>query len=183
MRSSKLVGIVALIAVAVPVAASAEPYYRDAGRYEPSNRYLPQNQQPQTEPRYQAFNKLAEIVVCPQRGRDVIRIPEHQPRLDYLELRAIGGSVAIRDVAIRFADGHVIHTGSRGVIVPGQGRVIDLPPGSAPVVAVVPSYGAIGYDRYDGSAVRLELFGVPNHQRWGYDRNDGYDAGYSIRSQ
>lgn len=167
MRSSRPAIIAALIAIALPVAASARPYHQNTWRHEASNRYLPQNQQPRTEPRYQTYNKLAEVAVFPQRERDVIRISADQPRLDYLELRALGGPVEIRNVAVRLADGQVIHTGSRGVIAPGEGRVIDLPPRSAPVVAVIPDYGITRYSGYDHgyhrSAARLELFGVPEH--------------------
>lgn len=118
---------------------------------------LPQNRQPQTEPRYQERNKLAEVGLDCEQHRAVVQLPETGRPLDYLELRAGRTPFALRDVAVQFADGSVIHTGSRGIVEPFQGRVIDLPRGSAPVVAVLPTYQSFG------ASPRLEVFGVPEH--------------------
>jgi hypothetical protein len=122
-----------------------------------SPRDLPQNRQPQTEARYQQRNLLAEVGLDCERDRAVVQLPETARPLDYLELRAGRTPFALRDVAVQFADGSVIHTGSRGVVEPFEGRVIDLPRGSAPVVAVLPAYQSMG------TSARLEVFGVPEH--------------------
>src|SRR5256885_14501409 len=70
--------------------------------------------------RYQAQNKLAEVSADPRDGRDTIPLPSDD--YAYLELRALAAPIALRDVAIEFVDGSVLHTGSRGVIIPGEGR-------------------------------------------------------------
>lgn len=128
-----------------------------------SLRDAPQNRQPQTEPRYQELNKLADVGLAGYGNRAFVRIPQTGP-LDYLELRAGHVPVALRDVVVQFADGTFIHTGSRGVVEPYEGRVIDLPRGHAPVIAVMPEY-----DTPARGAARLEVFGVPEQRHsWGY---------------
>jgi hypothetical protein len=117
---------------------------------------LPQNRQPQTEARYQQKNLLADVRLDCERDRSFVQLPATARPLDYLELRAGRTAFALRDVAVQFADGSVIHTGSRGLVEPFEGRVIDLPRGSAPVVAVIPVYQSTG-------SARLEVFGVPEH--------------------
>jgi hypothetical protein len=118
---------------------------------------LPWNQQPQTEQRYQLRNKLADVRLDAFRHRAYIQLPM-QGDLDYLELRAGATPIMLRDVVVRFANGTEIHTGSRGVVEPFEGRVIDLPRNSAPVVAVIPQYETT---RRRGG--QLEIFGVPEH--------------------
>ena len=128
-----------------------------------SLRDAPQNQQPQTEERYQPRNKLADIGLAAYGNRAYVQLPQYNGSLDYLELRAGRTPVELRDVVVRFADGTSIHTGSRGVVEPFEGRVIDLPQGCAQVVSVTPEY-ATGY-----AGARLELFGVQEHRNdWRY---------------
>jgi len=109
--------------------------------------------------RYQEQNKLAEVSADPRDGRDRISLPEGQ--FAYLELRAREAPIMLRDFIVRFADGRVIHTGSRGTIIPGQGRVVYLPQTSAPIVDVIADYGDARYRRFDRTPARLEIFGVP----------------------
>lgn len=132
--------------------------------YAPSSlRDAPQNQQPQTEARYQEHNKLVDIGLPAYSHRAAIQLPRVGRSLDYLELRAGRTPLMLRDVVVQFADGSTLHTGSRGVVEPYEGRVIDLPRGCAPVVSVTPEYDAYGY-----GGTRLEIFGVPEHIRtWG----------------
>jgi hypothetical protein len=120
---------------------------------------LPQNRQPQTEERYQERNQLAEVRLDAFRQRTVVQLPRYQGALDYLELRAGSTPFALADVEVRFADGTSLHTGSRGLVEAHHGRVIDLPRGSASVVAVIPHYQSRG-------SARLEVFGVPEHRAW-----------------
>jgi hypothetical protein len=129
-----------------------------------SLRYAPQNRQPQTEPRYQERNKLADVGLPAYGNRAFVQLPQYGGSLDYLELRAGRTPVALRDVVVQFADGSSIHTGSRGVVQPFEGRVIDLPSGCAPVVAVMPEYDTPGY-----RTARLELFGVHEHHHRAWD--------------
>jgi hypothetical protein len=105
--------------------------------------------------RYQAQNKLAEVSADPRDGRDVIRLPHED--FAYLELRGQNAPIALRDVEIRFVDGTVMHTGSRGVIVPGQGREVQLPVNAPPIEAIITDYGP---QRWDRTPARLEVFGV-----------------------
>ena len=111
--------------------------------------------------RYQEQNKLAEVSADPRDGGDRIQLPPGQ--FSYLELRARDAPVMLRDFIVRFADGRVIHTGSRGTIIPGQGRVVYLPQTSAPIVDVIADYGPPQYRRFDRTPARLEIFGVPQH--------------------
>ncbi len=150
MRTLTTLAILATTAAS----ASASPFI--------SARDLPQNRQPQTEARYQERNELAEVSLDCERDRAVVQLRQSARPLDYLELRAGRTPFLLRDVAVRFADGSVIHTGSRGVVEPFEGRVIDLPRGSAPVVAVIPSYQSMG------TSAQLEVFGVPEHGRGWY---------------
>ena len=128
-----------------------------AGTY--SLRYAPQNRQPQTEARYQPRNKLADIGLAAYSDHAFVQLPQYGGSLDYLELRAGQTPVTLRDVVVTFADGRTIHTGSRGVVEPFEGRVIDLPRGSAPVVSVMPEYETCS------SGAHLEVFGVQEHRR------------------
>ncbi len=121
---------------------------------------LPQNQQPMTEARYQEKNQLADVRLEAMRSRAVIQLPRTARALDYLELRAGRTAVRLDDVEVRFADGTSLHTGDRGLVEPFQGRVIDLPRGSAPVTAIIPHYQAA--NRF---GAKLEVFGVPEHFR------------------
>jgi hypothetical protein len=116
--------------------------------------------------RYQPQNKLAEVSADPRDGRDVIPLPAGD--FEYLELRAQAAPIFLRDVAIEFADGRVMHTGSRGVVIPGQGREVDLPRNHAPIVAIVTDYGP---QRWNRTPARLEVFGVPCNETpsYGYD--------------
>ena len=122
-----------------------------------SPRDLPQNHQPQTEARYQEKNLLAQAALDCEHDRAYVQLPDTRRPLDYLELRAGRTAFALRDVAVQFADGSVIHTGSRGLVEPFEGRVIDLPRGSAAVVAVIPEYQSTG------RSAQLAVFGVPEH--------------------
>jgi len=165
MRSLTTLGILA----ALTATASAD-HFRDRGggfQYQqqysqPSLRYAPQNRQPQTEERYQERNKLADVGLAGYGNRAYVQLPQ-TGALDYLELRAGRTPVALRDVVVQFADGTSIHTGSRGVVEPFEGRVIDLPAGCAQVTAVIPEYET------PGRGAHLEIFGVPEHWRgFGY---------------
>lgn len=109
--------------------------------------------------RYQEQNKLAEVSADPRDGNDHIPLPMGQ--FAYLELRAREAPIALRDFIVRFADGRVIHTGSRGTIIPGQGRVVYLPQTGAPIVDVIADYGPSPWRRFDRTPARLEIFGVP----------------------
>jgi hypothetical protein len=132
-----------------------------------SLRDAPQNQQPQTEARYQERNKLADVGLAGFNNRAFIQLPQTARALDYLELRAGRTPVALRDVVVQFADGSSIRTGSRGVVEPFEGRVINLPAGCSPVVAIVPEY-----DTPRDRNARLEVFGVPEHRNdWRYSSN------------
>jgi hypothetical protein len=145
---------------------SAPQYSAPQYSSQSSLRDAPQNQQPQTEERYQPRNKLADIGLAAHGNRAYVQLPQYSGSLDYLELRAGQTRVELRDVVVRFADGTSIHTGSRGVVEPFEGRVIDLPRGCAPVVSVMPEY-ATGY-----AGARLELFGVQEHRNdWRYSSN------------
>lgn len=128
----------------------------------------PQNRQPKTEERYQPRNELADVRLEPGRDRAYIQLPQSGRQLDYLELRAGRMPVTLTDVEVKFADGRSIHTGDRGRVEPFEGRVIDLPRGSAPVTAVVAHYRT---GRYRAPA-RLQVFGVRQHHG---DRNRGWD--------
>lgn len=162
MRSLTTVGILA----ALCATASAD-HFRDRGggfQYQqqysqPSLRYAPQNRQPQTEARYQERNKLADVGLAGFGNRAFIQLPQYAGSLDYLELRADRTPVMLRDVVVQFADGSSIHTGSRGIVEPFEGRVIDLPAGCAPVTAVMPEY-----DTPRDRSARLEIFGVHDHR-------------------
>jgi hypothetical protein len=137
------------------------------------NTYYPQYARPELAPRYQQQNKLAEVSADPRDGSDRIQLPPGQ--FAYLELRAREAPIVLRDFIVRFADGRMIRTGSRGTIVPGQGRVVNLPQTGAPIVEVIAeygqpygAYGAYGsYGAYrhaawnDRTPARLEIFGVP----------------------
>jgi len=131
-----------------------------AWRTSPSS--LPQNQQPQTEERYLERNELAEVRLDAFRQRAIVQLPRYAGSLDYLELRAGSTPFTLRDVEVKFADGTSLHTGSRGLVEPHHGRVIDLPRGSAAVVAVIPHYQTAGAFR---APAQLEVFGVPEHRR------------------
>jgi hypothetical protein len=162
MRIAKL--LTTLAVAAMPAVASAD---HDAP-YQPAAWRQPREAQwhrPQTEARYQERNKLAEVSADPRDGRDVIQLPAGD--FDYLELRARDAPIVLRDVMVQFADGSVMHTGSRGTIIPGQGRVVDLPRGRSPVVALIADYGG-GYRRWERTPARLEVFGVPEHCDHGY---------------
>jgi hypothetical protein len=132
----------------------------------PSNANLPQNQQPQTERRYQMRNELADVRLDRWRDSAYIQLPSTGRPIDYLELRAGGARFALDDVEVRFGDGTAMHTGDRGVLAPFEGRVIDLPHHAAPVTAVVAHYRMVGHRRFPA---RLQVFGVPEHNgyRWG----------------
>jgi hypothetical protein len=56
-----------------------------------------------------------------------------------------------------------MRTGDRGVVEPFEGRVIDLPRGASPVIAIIPHYRA---DFNRRMVARLQVFGVPEHHRW-----------------
>jgi hypothetical protein len=160
--------LAALVMSAGTAAADHQTYYPTTGQPQlvsptfrsgqMSPRDLPWNQQPQTEERYQLRNKLTEVRLDGFRDRAYIQLPV-QRGLDYLELRAGATPIALTDVVVRFADGTEIHTGSRGIVEPFQGRVIDLPHGSSPV-ALIPQY-----DLTRRRGGRLEIFGVHEH-RW-----------------
>jgi len=131
------------------------------------NTYYPQYARPELEPRYQQQNKLAEVSADPRDGSDRIQLPPGE--FAYLELRARDAPVMLRDFIVRFADGRTIRTGSRGTIIPGQGRVVNLPQTGAPIVEVIAEYGAPRYGHYgayrrtgwyDRTPARLEIFGV-----------------------
>lgn len=129
---------------------------------QPSNANLPQNQQPQTEERYQPRNRLADVWLEAGRNRAYIQLPRTARQLDYLELRAGRTRVTLIDVEVKFADGTSIHTGDRGIVEPFEGRVIDLPNRASPVVAILPHYRTAGH-RIPG---RLQIFGVASRGRW-----------------
>jgi len=130
--------------------------------------YYPQYARPELAPRYQQQNKLAEVSADPRDGSDRIQLPPGQ--FAYLELRAREAPIMLRDFIVRFADGRAIRTGSRGTIVPGQGRVVNLPQTGVPIVEVIAEYGSSpqyhqygAYRRagwYDRTPARLEIFGV-----------------------
>lgn len=150
MRSLTTIVILALTST-----ASAQGWW-----HSPAN--VPQNDQPQTEERYQPRNQLADVVLAPGRDSAFIQLPRTGRPLDYLELRAGRTPVTLFDVEVRFADGTSIHTGDRGLVEPFEGRVIDLPRGAAPVTAVVAHYRTARYR----TPARLEVFGVREHRRW-----------------
>ncbi|HUS29729.1 MAG TPA: hypothetical protein VMZ53_14595 [Kofleriaceae bacterium] len=156
-----------LLAVLTGTAAADHGVYRDRSfSSQQSLRNAPQNRQPQTEERYQERNKLADAGLSPYSNHAVVQLPQAGGSLDYLELRAGRTRVALRDVVVQFADGSTIHTGSRGVVEPFEGRVIDLPSGCAQVVAVMPEYETPGH------GASLEVFGVHEHRTgWGYQPN------------
>ncbi len=141
----------------VPAAQPYSDWLRDA----------PQNRQPQTEPRYQMCNQLAVARLAAWEDHAYIELPGYARSLDYLELRAGATPIALRDVVVRFGDGSSIHTGSRGVVEPFEGRVIDLPRGGAPVVAVIPHYQA----PVQRGHATLQVFGVPEHRVWRHGRD------------
>lgn len=143
-----------LFLASTATAASAQSYRQ------PPNANLPQNQQPQTEERYQRKNQLADVSLDARRSRAYIQLPRTGRPLDYLELRAGRARVTLDDVEVKFADGTSIHTGDRGVVEPFEGRVINLPNRASPVIAIVPHYRTPG--RVPG---RLQVFGVAQH-RW-----------------
>ena len=118
------------------------------------NTYYPQNRQPQTEERYAAQNKLGEVRLDGYRGRAYIRLPQTNRQTDYLELRAGRSRIQLDNVEVRFADG----------------RVIDLPRHSAAVTAIIPTYRTLNRR---GTAM-LEVYAVPEHDRWRADRNYRY---------
>ena len=122
---------------------------------------LPQNQQPQTETRYQPRNQLADVRLVPGQNRAYIQLPRTGRALDYLELRAGRARYTLDDVEVVFADGTSIHTGDRGVLEPFEGRVIDLPHRASMVTAVVAHYRTLN-QRWPG---RLQVFGVREHRR------------------
>ncbi len=128
----------------------------------PANANLPQNQQPQTEERYQPRNRLADVSLDARRNRTYIQVPRTERPLDYLELRAGRTRVTLVDVEVKFADGTSIHTGDRGIVEPFEGRVINLPNRASPVIAIIPHYRTAG-NRIPG---RLQVFGVSQHRRW-----------------
>ncbi|MBA2545015.1 MAG: hypothetical protein H0V17_35560 [Deltaproteobacteria bacterium] len=132
----------------------------EAWRTSPSS--LPQNRQPQTEERYQQRNELAEVHLDAFRQRAYVQLPRYAGALDYLELRAGRTPFTLRDVEVRFADGTSLHTGSRGLVEAHEGRVIDLPRGSAKVIAVIPHYQTASFR----APAKLEVFGVPVHRGW-----------------
>jgi len=127
----------------------------------PSPGNLPQNRQPQTEARYQAKNQLAAVRLDASCDRAVVQLPANR-HLDYLELRAGTTPFELRDVEVRFADGTSLHTGSRGLVEAHQGRVIDLPWHSAPVIAVIPQYQTARFRM----PAQLAVFGVAEHHEW-----------------
>jgi hypothetical protein len=151
------------LALLTSTAAADHDTYRErtwtASYAQTSLRDAPQNRQPQTEERYQQRNKLAEIGLVANNHHAYVQLPQYGRSLDYLELRAGRTPFALRDVVVQFADGTSLRTGSRGVVEAFEGRVIDLPHGCAPVVAVMPEYDAPGY-----RGARLEVFGVPEHR-------------------
>lgn len=158
----------ALLLVSATASADHRTIRFDDDTWRTSPSRLPQNQQPQTEARYQPHNQLALARLDGLRDRAYVQLPRYAGDLDYLELRAGSTPFALRDVEVRFADGSSLHTGSRGLVEPHHGRVIDLPRGSAPVVAVIPHYETTGRFR---APARLEVFGVRvrEHRRsWGY---------------
>ena len=132
-----------------------------------------------TEARYQARNKLAQVTVSSGESRDRIALP--RGRFDYLELRALGTPIRLSDVEVRFVDGTSFRTGSRGVIQVGQGRVVQLPYGAPPVAELITHYGDNGVRylgvanrrgfRYQPAAGSLEVFGVAD----GYRNQRRYD--------
>jgi hypothetical protein len=141
--------------------------------------YYPQYARPELAPRYQQQNKLAEVSADPRDGSDRIQLPPGQ--FAYLELRAREAPIMLRDFIVRFADGRSIRTGSRGTIVPGQGRVVNLPQTGVPIVEVIAEYGGQQYGAYrrvgwyDRTPARLEIFGVshdcePGRQTTGWYR-------------
>jgi hypothetical protein len=129
---------------------------------QPANARLPQNQQPQTEERYQPRNQLADVALDPSRTRAYIQVPRTGGQLDYLELRAGRTRINLIDVEVKFADGTSIHTGDRGIVEAYEGRVINLPRRASPVIAIVPNYRTVG----NRVAARLQVFGVREHGRW-----------------
>lgn len=146
--------LITTLFLATTATASAQSYRQ------PPNAKLPQNQQPQTEERYQPRNQLADVALDARRSRAYIQLPRTGKQLDYLELRAGRARVTLDDVEVKFADGTSIHTGDRGVVDPFEGRVIDLPNRASPVIAIVPHYRTPGHQ-----AGRLQVFGVAQH-RW-----------------
>ena len=124
-----------------------------------------------TEERYQPRNMLADVRLDSGAGRALIELPRTGRPLDYLELRAGRRGVTLDDVEVRFADGTSIRTGDRGFVEPFQGRVVNLPRRSAPVVAIVAHYRT---DSYRGRGVRLQVFGVREHRWSGADRRFHY---------
>ena len=147
-----------IIALSLSTIASAQTYRRP-----PPNQ--PQNTQRQTEQRYQPRNQLADLRLDPGRDRAYVRLPRTGRPLDYLELRAGRSAVTLVDVEVQFADGTSIRTGDRGLVQPNEGRVIDLPRGSAAVTGVVAHYRTARYR----TPARLQVFGVREH-RWNRDR-------------
>lgn len=150
--------VVSIVVLALSGTVSAQPWH--------SNEGLPQNQQPQTEERYQPRNQLADVQLDAWRDHAYIQLPQTGRRLDYLELRAGRARFALDDVEVLFADGTSIHTGDRGVVRPFQGRVIDLPHNAAPVIAIVAHYHRLS--RW--MAPELQVFGVPEHGHGGWHR-------------
>jgi hypothetical protein len=144
-----------MLLVALTSTASAQTWRA------PTNANLPQNRQPQTEERYQPRNQLADVRLEAGRERAFIRLPRTGRQIDYLELRAGRVPFTLIDVEVRFADGTSIHTGDRGLVEPFEGRVIDLPRRTSPVIAVVPRYQTRGR-----APARLQVFGVRQHGRW-----------------
>jgi hypothetical protein len=161
MRTLTVLTVLAATATTASADHTAVRYGADeTWRTSPSS--LPQNRQPQTEARYQERNELADVRLDAFRQRAIIQLPRYAGALDYLELRAGRTPFTLRDVEVKFADGTSIHTGSRGLVEPFHGRVIDLPRGSAKVIAVIPHYLTAGSFR---GPARLEVFGVPEHRR------------------
>jgi hypothetical protein len=157
-----------LTLLAATATASADHQYGgdESWRTTSPTTYLPQNAQPQTEDRYLEGNKLAELRLDAYRQRAYVQLPQYTGALDYLELRAGRRPFMLHDVVVRFADGTSIRTGSRGFVEPHQGRVINLPYRTAPVVGVILHYDASGSSTRWGRGPRVELFGVPEHRRW-----------------
>lgn len=153
-------------ALVILLATSATASADHASDFRTSPANLPQNQQPQTEARYRERNQLADVRLDAAARRTYVQLPQSAQHLDYLELRAGRTAFQLSDVEVRFADGTSLHTGSRGLVEPFEGRVIDLPAGCARVIAIIPHYQTS--NRFRGA--RLEVFGVPEHRRLAYRR-------------
>ena len=132
--------------------------------------HYPQNTQKQTEARYQPRNQLTTVRLQPGRGRAVIQLPRTGAPIDYLELRAGRSGLTLDNVVVHFADGTAINSGDRGFVEPNEGRVINLPRGSAPAISLTATYRTTGYRR----GAKLEVYGV-RERGWTSDRSNYRD--------